>query len=777
MPEPPQTAIIYKFAEYSFTPQQGLLLRRGMRIRLQEQPLRLLELLIQNAGTMVSREVIQKRLWPENTYVEFDNSLRVTISKIRDALGDNATTPIFVETIPRSGYKFIAPVSILHPVSAKIDSLSDSQSTEPLSAVAPSHTPSRWFSKTRVALAATLLLLVMIAGFGVRHFLRLTSRLQKNDVVLLADFENHTGNTIFDDTLNSALRIKLEESPYLTLLSEHAVRSKLNNTAQLTVEQLKPVCQSLHAKAILQGSIAPTTSGYRLGIRAYSCDSGRMLTESDATATVPETALAALGTASDELRSALGEPEDSIRRFDAPMVLATSSSLSALRAFSQGEESRVRGEDFETIKNYKLAIDLDPQFALAYARLGVIYLNSNEPDLAAVNYAKAFQLRDHTTERERLYITSHYYSSVLGDQEKAVEVYELWRQLYPQDLIAPNNLADIYLVLGKNEKALDMAREAMRINPNHAFPRAEFLQAAQRLGRYDEARQVAKDSADRKLDSGMNLHMALFRIAVAEDDAALLKEQLNWAHGKIREAEFFDMQGGADLVTGNLAAAQADFHHAQDLAIKNDMAEHAANIGLDLAQFEADLGLYSLARAEVNHSIKLSPRTLNVLAFSALVLAETGDDAQSKKLASQVEKSAPENTINIKMVLPITRALTAMRKYQSDEALKELNLLAPYDDSRVLESSSIYYRAVALLQAKRGADSASEFQRVIDHRKMCPTSMYISLAHLGLARSRRLMGDIAGARAEYEKFLELWSTSTLPQKRQAENELATLKAS
>ncbi len=764
--------LIYRFGHFEVRPEVGELYRRGQRVRIQDLPFRVLVTLLEQEGQIVTRDVLAKQLWPENIFVEFDQGLSTAVAKLRQALGDVAENPRFVETVPRRGYRFIAPVTqeVLAQPEIAPTTLPEEQldhqlppRTEPtaevtaLAAVEPKH-PMLWGWQWTIA---TILLLFLAGGFFfLRTPVRTRTMLRANDRVLLADFDNATGNAVFNDTLMSALRVKLDESPYFSLVSARSVqaameRQGISGNDRIQAKDAQRLCQAVHATAIVQGSVSPMRDGLRLRLEARMCG-GATFAEEEAFSPSTDALLFTLGGSADRLRRSLGEPESSIQRFGTPILQATTASFPALQAFAAGEQKRARGQDHETIADYKLATDLDPEFALAYARLGTIYGNENEAELSRAVYQKAFDLRMHTTERERLYLTAHYYGSAVGDAQRAVEVYKLWRQLYPEDLIAPNNLADSYETLGQPEQARLMALEARRIAPDNAFPFAGLLQADQRLGLYDEARSVWREATARKLGDSVISRMAMFRIGVATGDEAMIHQQTEWAVGNPREGELLTLEGWVEAAAGRLHAAQTLFHKAQDIELNNGLKESAADEGLELAQFEADFGKTREARAEVMRALSLAPGELNVKAFAASILAVTGDAKQAAALAATVQAAAPQNTIFVKMILPMTRARLSLVSGNAEAAVDQLRPVEPFDRSRAMELASIYDRAQALLAARRGAEAEKEFARLEQLRAICPISPYLALAHLGLARSRRLTGDAEGARAEYSAFLQQW---------------------
>lgn len=772
-------------------PLSGELYWRGQRVKLQELPFRVLVVLLEHEGQIVSRDALARHLWPENTFVEFDQGVSTAVAKLRQALGDVAENPRFVETVPRRGYRFIAPVtqetlapselvSLVAPIPpVQLASSAPTTSPEPLPSITAKAAAGQQHGMLRRwgLIAASVLLLAGGAAALLRRRPPVSPLLRLNDRVMLADFENATGNRLFDDALVSALRVKLDESPYFKLVPAKAVlaaREQMGaaGRAGSSAGGEQSLCQVLRARAVIHGSLSPMRDGFRVRLTANVCGSEKPLVEEESFSPSTDVLLSILGGTADRLRRQLGEPENSVQRFGTPVVQATTASFAALQAFAAGEQKRALGQDHETIADYKLATDLDPEFALAYARLGTIYSNENEAELSRTFYQKAFNLRAHATERERLYLTAHYYGSAIGDVPRAIEVYDLWRRLYPDDLIAPNNLADSYETMGQPDQARLMAQEALRIDPTNAFPYAALLQADQRLGLYDEARGVWREACKRKLDNSVTSRMAMFQIGVATGDEALVKQQVEWAASNPRQGEMLTLQGWAAAAAGRLREARIFFHRAQEIARGNSLNEFAADAGLELAQFEGDFGDTAGARADVAHARQLAPDDLNVKAFAAMILAGAGDAKQASTLMQAVRQEAPRNTIFQKMILPMTEARLSLSNSNPDKAVEQLSLVAEYDRSRVTQLASIYYRAQALLAAGRAADANKEFARLLQLQAICPTSPYLSLAHLSLARVRHLQGDNEGSTREYETFFKLWSNAdpNIPLLRQARAE-------
>lgn len=774
----PNPAPTYRFGLFEAIPESVELFKQGRRIRLQEQPFRILVALLEQPGEIVTRETIRQRLWPADTYVEFDQSLGTAVTKLRQALGDDADNPRFIETVPRRGYRFLAPVTRVLP--EVLPTAATIPEARPAAQPSPASDGTRVVSWNRVWIALVIVLLFL--GAAVLAYRRWGAHplLSSEDAVVLAGFSNTTGDAVFDATLYRVVRLKLEESPFLNVVPEGLTlaaieRSKGKVANEISLEDARVVCPNLSARVVIYGEISRAGQNLRARLFASPCEQGRPWVEEEATAATPERIISEVSLATDRLRRELGEPQTSLDRFTTPITQATTSSLAALKAFSAGEEKRSRGLDFETLPDYKLATDLDQNFALAYARMGTINSNIQEFAQGALDFQKAFELRDHTTERERLYITSHYYSTVLGNLEETAAVYSLWRQMYPRDLIPPNNLADTYTVLGQPEKAFEMGIEALRLGSGNGFPYIVYCQAAQRLGKYDEARKVAQDAIAKKLD-GVNLHGVLFRIAFAEKDDAAMQRELDWAHDNPREGELLDLMAWASAARGQLRSARKYFRQAEDAGLRNDLKEFAADVAEDQGQFEADFGFAVQARQEADRALKIAPDELNVKAFAALILAEVGDSDRSRMLAADVQQEAPQNTIYVKMALPAARAQEDLHLKDTQAALEDLRTVAPFDLSRPMEMSPIYYRAEALLAAHQNDAASAEFQRLLDHSSICPVSPYIALSHLGKARARRNAENIPGAREEYQAFFELWKDADpdIPIFRQAHAEYAQL---
>jgi DNA-binding winged helix-turn-helix (wHTH) protein/tetratricopeptide (TPR) repeat protein len=757
---------VLRFGVFELNLPAHELRKYGVRIRLNGQPFDLLCLFLERRGTVVTREEMQARLWPEDTFVDFERSLNTAIKKLRSALGDSPEHPLYIETIPRVGYRFIAPVS-----SPPLQEVAPEPPAPEHGAGPDSRTPIR---RRLVLSASTVVVLFMAAGAWFRFGPSRAPALRETDRVVLADLRNATGDSTFESSLGPALRVGLSESPYLNLVGDADVRRLRPTAATITSDVARQACATIGAAAVIEGDISQSGAEFEVHLTAFRCAGGTIARAQQA-ARSREQILDALGAAARDLRIRLGEPEASAARFATPVGKATSSSFAALKAFSAGEQKRALGMDYETIPDYKLAADLDPDFALAYARLGSIYQNAQEWGLARLNYEHAFAIREHASERERLYIASHYYHSVTDELDKAAQVYELWRQVYPRDIVPPNNLATIYIRSGQLEKAVVAARDAVKIAPQNPFCQLNLMQALQRIGKYAEAKSVYEDAAAHRNDSLM-MHLVRYSIAFGENEQTEMDAQLKWAKGNPREGELLDAAAWGAAAQGQLARARALFLEASRIGFHGGLKEYAALVLLDDAQIEADVGYSKLAARDVQEALEMAGDALMVQASAAVPLAQIGEETRAKALAAKATKAAPLDTMLQNVTLPTTQALSALEGKRPLEALQHLETVRPYDMCTDSILASLYYRGQTLSALGRYSDAAAEFRRLLDARLTVPNSPYLALAHFGLANAAHRAGNIDDARREFNIFFDVWKDAdvNLPILRTARREYLQL---
>ena len=625
-------------------------------------------------------------------------------------------------------------------------------------------------------LSVTFLLLLAV---GVTRYMHKPPPLKEADLVLVSDFVNTTGELIFDDTLKQGLTVKLAESPYFNVVLDAQTRKTLSLMKRSTDERVVPpiareVCQREGAKALIGGSILRLGTKYVLDLDAMNCLTGDSLAHQKIEAANQEQVLRQLGQAIIPLRRALGESLSSVQKFDTPIEQATTKSLSALKAYTEGDQKRARGLDEESIPFYKMAVDLDPEFAIAYARLGAVYYNSEQRVLSNEYLTKAFERREHITEREKFYIQAHYYQEATGELDKAIATYELWTKVYPHDWIPFNNLGNANVSIGRAEAAIAASQEALRLNPNHGFPYMTLTLAYQWATRFPEAKAVGEKAEAVKLDS-FTTHRVLHNIALMEGDQTSAQRERDWSNGNPLEGLMIHQDAEYLMSLGRVREARELFDHARATALEKQPKELAGSLAQDQAQYEADLGFSREARTLSDTALGMMPHFSDRKAFTALALARAGDLRRAVALADETEKAAPSNLLN-KVTLACVRASVQMKKNKPADALAELQSAVPYDFSDPSKGVTIYYRGYAFLQMHSGKEAAAEFQKLLDNRG--PTDfLYWPLAHLGLARAYALTGDNEKSLAAYREFIELWKDADpdVPILKQAKAEYAKLQ--
>jgi eukaryotic-like serine/threonine-protein kinase len=741
----------YLFDSFEVQANAGVLLQDGKRVKIQEQPFQILLHLLETPGKLVPREDLRNRLWPEKNFEESDRSLRIAAAKLRSSLGDDSTSPRFIETVPRRGYRFIGDVT-----------QSPTPSVEPEQQPAPDAAPeivpvTSVRGHLRIAIFGLPLLIVVAVVsllFYRLHMAASPPLIGGSDTIVVGEFTNATGDPDFDLVLSSALRAKLEESPYLNLIPETKFRRLVKDSDSPSLKDELQTCVSLHAQALIDGEILNQPSGYQILVNAWSCGNKRLLTRQKLHANTKEDVLPTLSAAGKQLRSVLGEPESSLQRFNVPLIQATTGSLAALRAFTQGEKKHLLGADFASVDDYKLAVALDPQFALAYGRLGSVYYNLEEFTLSRDYYQKAFDLRERATERERLYIAADYYMST-GEIELEVKAYELWRTMYPRDPIVADNLANEYLMLGQAEKAVSQAQEAIRLDPGEDPDYTNLAWANLRSGNYSAVNLLCGGPAYMKSDS-VGFHQACFQNAFVRGDLRGMQDILHWAKNNPLESEILASAAWAAVHDGHIRQANVLFSEAEQSARSNHLTEYAAEIDMDQADLEADLGYTNQAKDRARKAIKLSLTSPTVGSFAALALARSGDLDEASVEERKVAAQAPVDAILNSAVLASVRAAIQMHTNHSVVAIQDLEAARPFDLCSFMELAPAYYRGLAYLQNNQVDKAAEEFKRTLDHRVSMPESPYIVLSQLELGRAFQLRGDRADAQRAYGEVQKIW---------------------
>jgi tetratricopeptide (TPR) repeat protein/tRNA A-37 threonylcarbamoyl transferase component Bud32 len=636
--------------------------------------------------------------------------------------------------------------------------------SKPVAAAASAHSaaPRRGHRSIWLGSGGVVMLVLALGGWlFLGH--RSAHALTEKDTIVLADFANSTGDTVFDDALKQALAVDLDQSPFLNILSEGKVEATLRQMTHAPGEKLtealaREVCLRSGSKAFIKGTITGLGNQYVIGVKAISCATGDALARDQVQATSKEKVIDALGSAATKLRSALGESLPSVQKFDVPLEQATTPSLEALKAFSLGEKQ----SDIPSIPFYERAVELDPNFAEAYARLGIIYNNLGQPARANENLTKAFELRERVSEREKFYIASMYYLTATGEEEKAIHTYQLWAQSYPRDSHPYANLAVAYSMIGQHEKAAEATREALKLRPDSVALYGNLTGIYITLNRFQEARDVANQAFARKLDD-MYLHVSLYSLDFLQGDSAGMAEQATWFQGKPEvENTILGLQSSTEAYLGRLGKARESTRRAVVSAESAQNREAAAFWTADQALREALFGNLGPAREQVDAALKLAPGSRDVEIHAAVALAMAGDTARAQALADELNKRFPLNTTTQSVWLPVIHGEAAIHRNTPSSTVELLQAAVPYElgiSIGRLGYSCIYpayVRGEAYLASRQGAAAASEFQKILDHQGLvrnCPTG---ALAHLGLARAYALQNDATKAKVAYQEFLTLW---------------------
>jgi DNA-binding winged helix-turn-helix (wHTH) protein/tetratricopeptide (TPR) repeat protein len=773
MPEKPRTSVV-RFGNYQLNLQSGELQKHGIRLRLPGQSLKILATLLERPGEIVTREELQKTLWPEDTFVDFEHSVNSAVKRLREALNDSADNPRFVETLPRLGYRYIGPpVARLEGPSAsetapaavfpaeisspeeKTASAAGSAAVIRVSAIREEVRATPPTLGTRAMVATVSLILLAVAGYFLQQS-RMRPVLTETDLVLVSDFVNTTGDPVFDGSLKRALAVKLGESPHFNLLNEPNLRAALHLMERPTNERLVPpvdreVCQRAGAKVAIEGSIFALGNQYVITMDGRNCLTGDSVAHQERRAPNRDQVLSTLGDMIPPFRRRLGESLATIQRFNTPIAQATTPSLSALKAYTMGDEARLQDKEEESVGFYRMAVELDPNFAIAYARLGALYRNLAYYDLSRQNMETAFQLREHVTEKEKFYIAAHYYVDSTYEIEKAIQTYELWTQTYPRDWIPYNNLADVASRSGLIDKAIPAAQEALRLNPNSWFAYAALAKAYLMASRFAEAKAVCERAiAENHVGSFSNI---LVRIAYVEGDQAAIDQQIAAAKGKSNEAVVLSFAGQATTGLGKLRAARQLFELAENIALQRDQNETASNSAYDESLPEAELGDVSGARSHVEKAVRWNPDNASQ-AFAAITLARVGDARRAERFV-KAASVRPLDTLHNAVVLATARAAIQLDRKNPGRAIEELKAAIPYDLSENSSGSTLYLRGVAYLQAGSPKEAAAQFQKLIDNHGSAVT-VYWALAHLGLARAHASDGERDKAQEKYREFFALW---------------------
>jgi eukaryotic-like serine/threonine-protein kinase len=759
--------ILYRFEGFEVDPLNAVFKADGNPIPLHARTFDLLLYMIRNAGRLLTKEELMNAVWGD-TAVE-ESNLTQAVFLLRKAFA--ASQPEggkLIVTVPGRGYRFLAAVEeVATPTNS---SAAEDSSTENLS-TAPSPEKKKLGGRrlARYAAIAGVAAVLLAAAVWFRH-----NRAVPGDhhEVVLADFENTTGDPQFDKALNIALSIDLNQSPYLRIAPGARARDTLKLMQRAADDKLTPplareVCQRLGDQAVLSGLIARFGRKYLVTLTAFDCVGGQDLAQTKAVAGSPDDVPQAVDSVAAQMRKRLGEPLQSLDRFNKPLLPKATGSLDALKAYSAAHELGMQGKFQESVPLFQRAIELDPRFAIAYGDLGTVYSNLGEPGLSAATSRKAYELRDAADERDRLYITASYHAHTVGDWHAAIRDYETWMEIYPRDTAPLTNLADARIQIGQPERAIDPAIRAMALDPKSAVPYVVLARAQLYAGHVDESIATCQKAIAQKLD-GAEIHGLLILAGFARHDRGMAEGQSAWAKGTSAEPYITVQQMLVAMAEGRPRAGVEMIDGVVDGYRRRGLPERANRMRGGLPRLEAELGMTEAARKLID-AIPPIDGSMDV----PIALAEVGEDAKAEAILREEMKRHPEDTLWQDWKGPQIAAAIALARNQPLEAIEALRRSIPYD---LRETEVPAMRGRAYLAAKQPVPAEAEFRKIVDHPTAGVASANVALAHLWIARARTLQGDVAGSRGEYEQFFALWKDAEpdVPVLRQAKAEYARL---
>jgi DNA-binding winged helix-turn-helix (wHTH) protein/tetratricopeptide (TPR) repeat protein len=758
-----------RFGAFEVDLRAGEVYKHGIRLKVQDQPFQVLSLLLEHPGDVVTREELRQKLWRSDTFVDFDTGLNSAVKKLRDALSDSADEPRYIETLPRRGYRFIAQVE-----NGDVPALAVAENAAPVPPAQPAPAPA---NRRRFAIfAGVTALLTVVAFIAAWRVLAARPVLNQTDVILLASFVNKTGDPIFDN-LDKALEVKLSESPFLSLLSEAAVRQTLRTMRHEPEERVSEelgieICKRQGLKAVVVPEIAALGNKYVITLEAIDARTQKSIARRQEEADSKDQVIAAVGRAGMQLRRRLGESLSSLEKYNAPLDLATTSSLEALQAYRTGLMRNRSGKIREAILFFERAVELDPQFCSAYVMLGSSYHGVGDEEASRKNFARAFQLKDkRLTQEENFLATATYYWNITGNLEKENAVLILYQQVYPRSLNAANLLGINYAMLGRQQEALQQFNWTIDHSPEpSAFIYSNKSQTLMSLGRFDEAKKLLNQWQKKGSLFSYQVDM-LYRIAFIENDTATMDRLASEAPPD--DVGWLQLQGQFAYLRGDMKRFRSLSETAGKLETRGDEKQNAADELATRAQLESFLGNYDLARSLCRHSEEGNSHSPVELWRCAEAFADAGELTRAEALAAELNRIAPEDTIEQKVHLPLIHSIV---ERQRGNPARAADLLAQAEAADF--TLDVPYRlGQAYLAAKEPAKAAVQFQKLVDNRGAGWWQVYAPLAQLGLGRAYAIEGDREKGRKAYDEFFATWrdADSNIPILKQAKAEYAKLQ--
>jgi DNA-binding winged helix-turn-helix (wHTH) protein/tetratricopeptide (TPR) repeat protein len=771
---------LYEFGPFRVDVQREILLRAGEPVPLKPKTFHILLVLVRHSQEVVTKDDLMKAVWPD-TFVEEANLSR-NIFMLRKALGESPQDRRYVVTVPGRGYRLVDSVRLVPERELSIVAANHSKVQVQVKETKPSARP--W-----VLIAAVVGLLLAVAAVALRFSLQGRTVLSEKDTLVLADFANATGDPVFEGTLRQGLAVQLEQSPFLSLISEERTQRTLQlmgqpADARLTPEIAREVCERTASAAVLDGSIASLGGQYVLGLRAKDCRTGDVLAEEQVQAAKKENVLNALDQIASKLRARLGESLTTVRKHNAPLAEATTPSLEALKTYSAGWRILSSTGSAAAVPFFQHAIEIDPTFAMAYAALGRMYGDIGESILSAENTSKAYQLRHRVSDYEKFFISASYDLQVTGNVKKAEQTCELWAQAYPRAMIPHAFLSGaIYPALGKYERSVEEAKTAAELDPD--FPIAYFILSSSDLAleRMDEAENTLQRAFQRNLQSP-ELAVQQYVVDFWRDDKKKMEQDTAEAQGKSRLDDLIsNSEALARAYSGHLAEARRLSKRASDLAQKADHPGMAALYEMQAALREGLFENELAAKQRAVAALRLS-KNRDVEFGAAFALALSGDYSRSQALTNDLVDRFPEDTTVRFSYAPTLWAVLALKHSEPLRAIELLQTAIPYEFGiapGILYDSgnfyAVYVRGESYLATHQNREAAGEFQKIVDHRGIVLSDPIGALAHLDLGRAYAIGGDTAKAKGAYQDFLTLWkdADADIPILKRAKAEYAKLQ--
>ncbi len=650
------------------------------------------------------------------------------------------------------------------------------------SAVSPSLAAPTRKSRLPIFIGAAAILLAVLAGALYFRSHR-AAALTEKDAVLLTDFVNTTGDSVFDGTLKQALATQLEQSPYLNILPESRIREALRfmgrpEDQRITSDVARDICVRENAKAMLTGSIAPLGSHYVITLAAINAQTGDSIASEQAESESKEQVLKSLDKAATSLRAKLGESLPSIQKFATPLEQATTSSLEALQAYSLGHKAHQHFDDEGSIPYFKKAVALDPNFAVAWTELGVASGNTGQTRQSQDSIKKGFELKDRASEHEKLYISAHYYDEVAGDSNKIVEIYEQWKRTYPRETLPWDNLALRYEGLGQHDKSLENASEAMRLDPKDNYAYQNLADAYTSLGRFDEAQAVIDQAAARKIELRTTRFMR-YQLAFLRGDEPAKTRIAAEGTGSLDEPLILFQRARGEVALGRVRVGRGIFDRSVELSRQHENPEFAAAVRAIQALYEIELGYLNEPRQQLSEALNFAADR-DTKSLAAVPLARLGDVARAQKFNQELAAQYPTDTLLTKVDLANSQAAIELQRNQPQKAVAALEPSAPYELGSGPGAANyipMHLRGAAYLKMGDGAKALAEYQKILSHRGVDSLSPLYFIAHVGAARAYALQKDTAHARTAYQDFFAAWKDADpdIPILKQARTEYSSLQ--